>query len=409
MNFNYFKKKNLFTDTLIYTGSVVLARGLGILLFPILVANMNESDLVHYDWVLTNVMLAMTFAVFGVDSAAGRMLANNDCDQKQILQLSLFTIAPQTLVSLAILFTILAYSDIDLTVLDMMIIIVLLLASIFINQITNSAKWLLERNKVVIIQVSLGVSQALFLILVYMLNILNFTTGLAAQMAGAVFVAAYGIYKGYTGFPNLSIPVGLTAFFKKSSTLGLNTLLAGIYLTLEKNIVYLQTNTTDSSLYLVHLKVVLLFTFGLSALQISVAPHLIKILNEKNVKLFFIYNFLISTLIIIFAVIFHTISPYIFDFFTNKHTMNGYILFTLLFIQVIIILNSLCETLFIFLEAYRVMLILNIIQIMVFLILSLFFAYENLLAIILCAAVGMTIKLIIILILNSRYIKLVKQ
>ena len=408
MNLISFKKKNLFTDTLIYTGSVVVARGLGILIFPILVANMNESDLVQYDWVLTNVLLAMTFAVFGVDSAAGRMLADTDSDQQQIMQLSLFTIAPQTIVSLVILFTIFTYSDIILTVLDIIIITILLLASIFINQITNNAKWLLERNKVIVIQVSLGVLQALFLILVYMCGILNFTTGLAAQMAGALSVAAYGMYKNNTGFPNLIIPAGLPAFFRKSATLGINTLLAGIYLTLEKNIIYQYTETSESSLYLVHLKVVLLFTFGLSALQISVVPHLIKILHVKNIRLFYMYNFIITISVIICSGIFYLLSPYIFEFFTKKHVFNDMILIILLLIQVIIILNALCETLLIYLEAYRIMLILNLIHVGSFLIFTLIFADDDLLAVILCSSVALMIKLMLMTILNIRYIKLVK-
>lgn len=408
VNLISFKKKNLFTDTLIYTGSVVVARGLGILIFPILVANMNESDLVHYDWVLTNVLLAVTFAVFGVDSAAGRMLADSESDHQKIMQLSLITIAPQTILSLVILFTILTNSDIPMSVLDVIIITVLLLASIFINQITNKAKWLLERNKVIVIQVSLGVSQALFLILVYMFGVLNFTTGLAAQMAGALFVAAYGMYKYNTGFPTLSIPVGLSAFFRKSATLGINTLLAGIYLTLEKNIIYQYTDTSASSLYLVHLKVVLLFTFGLSALQISVVPHLIKILHEKNIRFFYLNNVIITILIITCLGLFYLISPYIFEFFTKKHTFSEKILTILLLIQVIIIFNSLCETLLIYLEAYRIMLLLNMIHIGLFLILTFLFAGEDLLAIILCSLLALMAKLMLMTMLNIRYIKLVK-
>ena len=134
--------KGLFSDTVLYTFSIVLARGLSILIFPILVANMDDSVLVHYDWTLTNVMLAVTFCVFGVDSAAGRMLANKDVDRAQLRDSSFSIILPQTIITMIILYTYMKLSEVPITSWDLIIIFFLLLSSIIINQVTNSTKWL---------------------------------------------------------------------------------------------------------------------------------------------------------------------------------------------------------------------------------------------------------------------------
>ena len=151
----------------------------------------------------------------------------------------------------------------------------------------------------------MGSLQAFFLYLTYLTEILNFTTALASQMLGAILVAVYGLYINQSGLPKLKNLTATKILFSKSAILGVNTVLAGFYQALEKNLVYQSLSSSEASTYLVHLKVVILFSFGLSALQISVVPHLIKTLSGQGRDKFLSYNFAIIIFVIFsFLVIF---------------------------------------------------------------------------------------------------------
>ena len=380
------------------------ARGLGILVFPILVAQLNETELVNYDWVLTNIMLSLTFSVFGVDSAAGRILANKNVNRVELRDSSFSIILPQTFVTMAILFFYIKMSGILIQNIDLLFIFLLLVSSIIVNQVTNTAKWLLQRNNVIKIQMSLGLLQASFLYLTYLIGVMNFTTALASQMAGAACSACYGLYLNKGGTPKFKFSRSVKTLFKKSSILGVNTVLASLYLAVEKNIIYKTASSYEASSYLVHLKVVLLFSFALSALQISLAPHLIKILQAEQISKFLISNLIVLIFVLLCGAIFILMAPVIFELFSQKHFFNFQLMKMLLIIQVLIIFVALCETFFIFLEKYKSLLFLNFVHLFVFVVASLYSSDKNIEIIILIALISLALKLTLMLISNVYYL-----
>jgi O-antigen/teichoic acid export membrane protein len=389
-----------FSDTVAYTGSIVLARGLSILIFPLLVSGLNENDLVNYDWALTNIMLTATLCIFGVDSAIGRMLKSEGEDHNQLHSSAFVIILIQTCVTLLFMTFYLQLSEIKLTWTDSCLLIVLLICLIIINQATNTAKWLLERNKVIKIQVSLGVSQAFFLYFIYSIGLLTFSTAIASQMIGALVVVIYCFSRSTAHFSKIDIIQNIKKVFKKSAILGVNTILAGVYIALEKNIIYQSVSAADASIYLIHFKVVTLFTFTMSALQISVVPHMIEILNNRKYEKFILYNCILTISVVTAAVIFFAISPFIFNFFTHTHLINPILMITLLSIQGIVIIITLTETLFIYLEKYKIILLFNTFHIIVFLTSTVFLTNKNAEIITLIALATFVAKLILMFIFN---------
>ena len=388
---------------MLYTLSIVAARGLSILIFPILVNQMNETELVNYDWMLTNIMISVTFSVFGIDSAAGRIIANKNVNRTELRDTSFSIILIQTCFTVIILFYYINISHVTFKKVDLVILFLLLISSIVINQTTNTAKWLLQRDKVIKIQLSLGILQAAFLYFTFLLGNMNFTTALGSQMAGAICSAFYGLYLNNGGIPKFQFSKKLKLLWAKSAILGLNTVVAGLYQAVEKNIIYQTASSNEASSYLVHLKVVLLFSFALSALQISLAPHLIKILDAKQNIKFFRYNFIILNFVILCALLFTYITPVVFDFFSDKHIYDHNITKLLLLIQIFIIINSLCETIFIFLEKYKFILFLNSLHLFVFLLACLYAVNKNVVTIIIVSLISLALKFVLMAIFNIYY------
>ena len=97
-------ENKLFADTVWYTLSIVFARGLSLIVFPLLVKTLNEPDLLRYDLALANIVLVMSACIFGVDSAVGRLLKNKEIDRVGILNASYVMIVLQSIPSLIIFF-----------------------------------------------------------------------------------------------------------------------------------------------------------------------------------------------------------------------------------------------------------------------------------------------------------------
>ena len=184
-------ENKLFADTVWYTLSIVFARGLSLIVFPLLVKTLNEPDLLRYDLALANIVLVMSACIFGVDSAVGRLLKNKEIDRVGILNASYVMIVLQSIPSLIIFFIYIHIFEFELAWYDQCVLVTLIYCLLVVNQATNTAKWLLERSKVVKIQVTLGVAQSLLLLLAFVFGVLSFSVAIAAQMTGAFIAAVY--------------------------------------------------------------------------------------------------------------------------------------------------------------------------------------------------------------------------
>jgi O-antigen/teichoic acid export membrane protein len=393
-------ENKFFSDTITYTGSIVIARGLSILIFPLLVYGLNEYDLVRYDWALTNIMLTTTLCIFGVDSAVGRMLKSDNTIHNELHSSAFVIILLQTCLTLLCMYFYLQLYDIQLTSTDSYLLITLLICLIIINQATNTAKWLLDRNKVIKIQVSLGILQAFFLFLIYSYNILTFSTAIASQMIGALVVVIWIISQSKIRFSRIATIQSVKIVFKKSGILGVNTILAGVYIALEKNIIYQFVSAADASAYLLHFKVAMLFTFAMSALQISLVPHMIDVLKNQKFTKFIQYNVIVITCVMAATVLFFAISPYFLKFFSPTHQFYGTLMITLLSVQAIIIINTLGETIFIYSEKYGIILALNAFQVLLFIFLAIITPNRNVEIITQIALASFAAKLVLTIALN---------
>jgi hypothetical protein len=135
---------------------------------------------------------------------------------------------------------------------------------------------------------------------------------------------------------------------------------------IEKNIIYQFVSAADAAAYLLHFKVATLFTFAMSALQISLVPHMIDVLKKQKFAKFMQYNVIVATCVMAATVLFFAISPYLLKFFSPTHQFYGTLMITLLSVQALIVTTTLGETIFIYSEKYKIILALNAFQVLLF-------------------------------------------
>ena len=400
----YFKSNLLIKDTVAYTFSVIFSRGLRILIFPLLVKSMSENDLINYDITLTNVMFAMTLCVFGVDSAVGRMLKDSK-NHNDLLSASYFVIFIQTVITIIIFWGYIQISNIYIETYDFFIILILLFSLVVINQTTNTAKWLLERNKVITIQVLLGLLQSLLLFLLFFFEILNFRSAIISQMIGAAVIAIYSVNLLKVKFYPIKTYLLIKKILSNSLFLGINTIIVALYIPLEKNFIYQNISSYESATYLVHFKVALLFTFGMSALQISFTPHMIEFLKNNFYSKFKINLFYTSFLAITASIIYLFISPFFFNFFSDIHIFDNKLMIILILIQLVVLLNSFAEVCYVFYEKYRLILYLNLFQIISFFISCMLIEIKSTTQVTMIALFSLLIKLILMIFYNFKKLR----
>ena len=397
-------ENKLFADTVWYTLSIVFARGLSLIVFPLLVKTLNEPDLLRYDLALANIVLVMSACIFGVDSAVGRLLKNKEIDRVGILNASYVMIVLQSIPSLIIFFIYIHIFEFELAWYDQCVLVTLIYCLLVVNQATNTAKWLLERSKVVKIQVTLGVAQSLLLLLAFVFGVLSFSVAIAAQMTGAFIAAVYSCKLLQTKIRFCNLIQIMKSLFRNSFFLGLNTFIGALYVPLEKNFIFSAVNEVAAASYIIHFKVGTLFTFGMSAFQMSFTPNVIDNLRNGQKLQYVVYILLVILISSVTAILYFLMASYVFRYFSTDHTYSYYTMSLILSIQLVILICSLLESIYVFHEKYRIIFFLNFALVVTFVVVCLMANMNSVNAFLAVAAILLVTKLIIMAVANIWYL-----
>ncbi|WP_452603016.1 oligosaccharide flippase family protein [Pontimicrobium sp. MEBiC06410] len=170
---NFYSNNILFKkgikDSLLYALSIILGRGLSILVFPYLAIKLSLEDVAKYDIFLIGVNYIQLFLILGIDSGIAIRIADNKSDKKKLSFYYTISIVILAITSIVLcLLTLIIYF---VTNLGLFLLIILLIQGILMSfqyLSYNYFKWLGESKKASLLMSlghGLGVSTGVVLLL----------------------------------------------------------------------------------------------------------------------------------------------------------------------------------------------------------------------------------------------------
>ena len=186
--------------------------------------------------------------------------------------------------------------------------------------------------------------------------------------------------------------------------MGLNTFIVALFVPLEKNFIFSAVNEVAAASYIIHFKVGTLFTFGMSAFQMSFTPNVIDNLRNGQKLQYVVYILLVILISSVTAILYFLMASYVFRYFSTDHTYSYYTMSLILSIQLVILICSLLESIYVFHEKYRIIFFLNFALVVTFVVVCLMANMNSVNAFLAVAAILLVTKLIIMAVANIWYL-----